>query len=71
MAWEKYDGYDPKADTLLEAKGLGYDQWFDKNLNAIFEFEGLDSLEILAKRQVRLAGGSHVRWQVKYTQPQP
>ena len=28
----QYDGYDPKTDTLLEAKGLGYEQWFDGSL---------------------------------------
>ncbi|MFL5354602.1 Tox-REase-5 domain-containing protein [Archangium sp.] len=60
----EYDGYNPKAGTLLEAKGLGYDQWFDRNLNAKFTFKGLEDLRNQAQRQARLAGGLRVRWYV-------
>jgi hypothetical protein len=60
----EYDGYDPKTGTLLEAKGKGYDQWFDKELKPKFAFQGLKSLIEQAERQVRCAGGLRVRWHV-------
>lgn len=60
----EYDGYDPRTDTLLEAKGLGYDQWFDEKLKPLFKFEGLDGLKSQAQKQARLAGGLRVRWHV-------
>jgi hypothetical protein len=60
----EYDGYDPKTGVLLEAKGKGYDQWFDKNLKPKFEFKGLDDLQNQAQKQARLAGGLRVRWHV-------
>jgi hypothetical protein len=59
-----YDGYDPKTGILLEAKGLGYDKWFNRNLEARFEFKGLKALRGQAQKQARLAGGTPVRWQV-------
>lgn len=60
----EYDGYDPTTGTLLEAKGLGYDQWFDGKLKPVFKFEGLESLRSQARKQARLAGGLRVRWHV-------
>jgi hypothetical protein len=60
----EYDGFDPKEGTLLEAKGKGYDQWFDADLKAKFKFEGLRSLREQALRQAELAGGLRVRWHV-------
>ena len=59
-----YDGYDDKADRLLEAKGTGYDQWFTVDLNAKFTFNGLKSLESQARRQSAMAGRMHIRWYV-------
>ncbi|WP_309897220.1 Tox-REase-5 domain-containing protein [Archangium sp.] len=60
----EYDGFDLKEGTLQEAKGKGYDQWFDAKLKARFNFQGLDSLKEQAQRQARLAGGLRVRWHV-------
>jgi hypothetical protein len=60
----EFDGYDLTTGTLLEAKGLGYDQWFDGNLRPKFAFKGLKALENQAWRQIRLAGGLRVRWYV-------
>lgn len=59
-----YDGFDSRTGVLLETKGLGYDKWFNSNLEARFEFKGLRALEAQAKKQVRLAGGLRVRWHV-------
>ncbi|HEX8435928.1 Tox-REase-5 domain-containing protein [Archangium sp.] len=60
----EYDGYDPKTDTLLEAKGEGYDPFFDKNLNPVFDFKGLENWERQARRQAQLSGGLRIRWHV-------
>lgn len=60
----KYDGYDPKTDTLLEAKGPGYDHFFDKDLEPFYEFEGLEEWQKQAKRQTQLSGGMRIRWHV-------
>lgn len=60
----KYDGYDPKEGTLLEAKGEGYDKWFKPNLDPKLKFEGLRDIETQAKKQAQLAGGLRVRWHV-------
>ncbi len=59
-----YDGYDPQAGVLHEAKGLGYDKWFNRDLEPKFEFNGLNALREQAQKQSRLAGGTPVRWQV-------
>jgi hypothetical protein len=47
----QYDGYDLKGGTLLEAKGPGYDQWFEKNLEPKRYYKGLDGLEDQGRRQ--------------------
>lgn len=60
----EYDGYAPKDGVLLEAKGIGYDQWFDVDLKPKFNFQGLKSLETQARTQARMAGGLRVRWHV-------
>ncbi|MFY0572301.1 Tox-REase-5 domain-containing protein [Archangium lansingense] len=59
-----YDGFDPRTGSLLEAKGLGYDKWFKPDLDARFEFNGLQALRDQARKQARLAGGLRVRWHV-------
>jgi hypothetical protein len=60
----EYDGYDPKAGVLLEAKARGYDQWFLPNLGPKFNFKGLDALRKQAQKQYKLARGMRVRWHV-------
>ncbi|WP_257457884.1 restriction endonuclease fold toxin 5 domain-containing protein [Archangium lipolyticum] len=59
-----YDGYDPETGVLQEAKGPGYDKWFNRNLEPKFGFKGLKALREQAQKQARLAGGTPVRWQV-------
>jgi Restriction endonuclease fold toxin 5 len=59
-----YDGYDPKTGTLLEAKALEYDKWFDQDLKIRWKYKGARSLVDQAQRQSRLAGGLRVRWHV-------
>lgn len=60
----KYDGYDPKTGTLLEAKAREYAKWFDEALNPRFDYEGLDDMLKQARRQLRVAGGRPLRWHV-------
>jgi hypothetical protein len=61
----KYDGYDPKTGTLLEAKARGYQKWFDDDLTPTHEFyQGLDGMIKQATKQHRVAAGRPVRWHV-------
>ncbi|NOK11965.1 hypothetical protein HNS30_23275 [Corallococcus exercitus] len=57
-----YDGYDLDENVLLEAKGLGYSQFFGKDLNPKKFFEGGMPLIEQAQRQLRVAGRTRVRW---------
>ncbi|WP_157823763.1 restriction endonuclease fold toxin 5 domain-containing protein [Melittangium boletus] len=59
-----YDGFDPKTGSLLEAKALGYDKWFDQELKTRFKYEGADSMIKQARRHTGLAGVFRVRWHV-------
>ncbi|WP_375755820.1 Tox-REase-5 domain-containing protein [Corallococcus exercitus] len=59
-----YDGYDLDENVLLEAKGLGYSQFFGKDLNPKKFFEGVMPLLEQAQRQLRVAGRTRVRWVV-------
>jgi hypothetical protein len=60
----EFDGYDPKDGVLLEAKGVGYDQWFTADLKPKKYFQGLDALRTQAQKQARLARGLRIRWYV-------
>jgi hypothetical protein len=55
-----FDGFD--QGVLLEAKGTGYAQWIDKNLDFLDIFEGSDQLLDQATRQFRAARGTPIRW---------
>jgi hypothetical protein len=57
-----FDGYDPKEDLLLEAKGPGYEQFLDETLDFKTFFNGENPLFEQARRQVRLAQGTPIRW---------
>ncbi len=59
-----YDGFDPKTGTLLEAKALEYEKWWDDALKVKWKYKGAQRLIDQAKRQSRLAGGLRVRWHV-------
>ncbi|RKH57052.1 hypothetical protein D7W81_32230 [Corallococcus aberystwythensis] len=59
-----FDGYDPEEPVLLEAKGLGYEKFFGKDLSAKEFFEGATPLVEQARRQFKVAGGTPVRWVV-------
>jgi hypothetical protein len=53
-----FDGFD--QGFLLEAKGTGYAQWVDKNLNFLKIFKGRDQMLDQARRRFRAAHGTHV-----------
>ncbi len=55
-----FDGFD--QGVLLEVKGPGYAQWIDKQLNFLGIFKGRDKLLDQARRQLRVANGTPVRW---------
>ena len=59
-----YDGFDPRTDTLLEAKAREYQKWFDENQKPRWNYEGLDGMVNQARRQLRAAGGLRLRWHV-------
>ncbi|MBZ4336742.1 Tox-REase-5 domain-containing protein, partial [Corallococcus sp. AS-1-12] len=59
-----FDGYDLDENVLLDAKGHGYEQFFGKDLHPKKFFEGVTPLLEQAKRQLRAAGGTPVRWVV-------
>ncbi|ATB35398.1 hypothetical protein CYFUS_000811 [Cystobacter fuscus] len=59
-----YDGYDPTTGTLLEAKALEYEKWWDEALKVRWKYKGAQGLIDQARRQSRLAGGLRVRWHV-------
>ncbi|WP_439099224.1 restriction endonuclease fold toxin 5 domain-containing protein [Corallococcus exercitus] len=59
-----FDGYDLEENVLLDAKGLGYEKFFGKDLSAKEFFEGAAPLVEQAQRQFRVAGGTPVRWVV-------
>ncbi|WP_375742812.1 restriction endonuclease fold toxin 5 domain-containing protein [Corallococcus interemptor] len=59
-----FDGYDLDENVLLDAKGHGYEQFFGKDLHPKKFFEGVAPLLEQAKRQLRAAGGTPVRWVV-------
>ncbi|WP_257461834.1 restriction endonuclease fold toxin 5 domain-containing protein [Archangium lipolyticum] len=60
----EYDGFDPKTGTLLEAKALEYQKWFDKNLDPQWNYQGLKGMLDQAERQFRVARGMRLRWHV-------
>ncbi|QRN98961.1 restriction endonuclease fold toxin 5 domain-containing protein [Archangium violaceum] len=57
-----FDGFD--QGVLLEAKGPGYAQWIDKQLNFLKIFKGGPKLLEQAKRQFEVANGTPIRWTV-------
>ena len=59
-----YDGFEPATSTLLEAKALEYEKWWDEALKVRWKYKGAQSLIEQAKRQSRLAGGLRVHWHV-------
>jgi restriction endonuclease fold toxin 5 of polymorphic toxin system len=59
-----YDGYDPKAGILLEAKAREYDKWFSADLKPKWNYQGLKGMLDQARRQFRLSGGLRLRWHV-------
>ena len=55
-----FDGFD--QGMLLEAKGTGYAQWVDNELNFLQIFEGRFKLLDQARRQFAAANGVPIRW---------
>lgn len=72
----EFDGYDPTGNVLidakteggvlLDAKGAGYDRFFEENLKpkSWYENTGAEKLREQALRQVRAAPGIRIRWHI-------
>ncbi|MDY7232120.1 restriction endonuclease fold toxin 5 domain-containing protein [Hyalangium rubrum] len=58
----KFDGFD--GEVLLETKSTGYAQWLNKKLDFFGNFEGRDQMLEQARRQLRAARGTPIRWVV-------
>ncbi|MBN8229967.1 restriction endonuclease fold toxin 5 domain-containing protein [Corallococcus macrosporus] len=59
-----FDGFDPEEDVLLDAKGPGYEKFLDEGSGFKKYFEGEAGLREQARRQLRVAGDTPVRWLV-------
>ncbi|WP_158501863.1 Tox-REase-5 domain-containing protein [Vitiosangium sp. GDMCC 1.1324] len=59
-----FDGYNPQDGFLLDAKGPGYDKWFDENFEYEEYYQGANGLVEAAKRQLQFAQGVPIRWHV-------
>ncbi|WP_255442340.1 restriction endonuclease fold toxin 5 domain-containing protein [Corallococcus sp. Z5C101001] len=57
-----FDGFDPAENVLLEAKGPGYEKFLDEGAEFKRYFRGDQSLLEQARRQLRLARDTPVRW---------
>ncbi|WP_338281955.1 restriction endonuclease fold toxin 5 domain-containing protein [Corallococcus caeni] len=57
-----FDGFDPKEDLLLEAKGEGYAKFIQENMTLKEFYRGFDKILAQAGRQYALARGMRVRW---------
>jgi hypothetical protein len=57
-----FDGFD--QGVLLEVKATGYAKWVDKKLNLLEIFEGRHKLLDQARRQLKVANGTPIRWLV-------
>ncbi|WP_232293603.1 restriction endonuclease fold toxin 5 domain-containing protein [Stigmatella aurantiaca] len=57
-----FDGFE--QGVLLEVKGNGYAQWIDHKLNFFKIFEGGPKMLDQARRQLRAARGTPIRWVV-------
>jgi hypothetical protein len=55
-----FDGFD--QGVLLEAKGAGYAQWIDDDLNFYRIFQGAPKMLEQAKSQLEVANGTPIRW---------
>ncbi|MBN8470548.1 hypothetical protein JYJ95_28910 [Corallococcus exiguus] len=59
-----FDGYDLDESVLLDAKGPGYEKFLDEGPGFKRYFEGGKGLREQARRQLRVAGDTPVRWLV-------
>jgi hypothetical protein len=59
-----FDGYDPKEDLLLEAKGPGYAKFIKDDMSQKEFFRGFRKMIEQAKRQFDLVEGTRIRWYV-------
>nr|WP_302052861.1 Tox-REase-5 domain-containing protein [Corallococcus exiguus] len=59
-----FDGYDLDESVLLDAKGPGYEKFLDEGPGFKRYFEGEQGLREQARRQLRVAGDTPVRWLV-------
>jgi hypothetical protein len=61
---KKADFDDYRNGVLVDAKGLGYDKFFNKKREPQDWFQGLDAIIEKARRQTYVANGRLVRWHV-------
>jgi hypothetical protein len=61
---KKADFDDYRSGVLVDAKGLGYDKFFNKKREPHDWFQGLDAIIEKARRQTYVAKGLLVRWHV-------
>lgn len=59
-----FDGRDPVTGVLQETKGPGYDKHFDADLEPKGYFRGAKRIVRQAARQLRVANGVPIRWNV-------
>ncbi|GMU02681.1 hypothetical protein KH5H1_68010 [Corallococcus caeni] len=57
-----FDGFDPKEDLLLEAKGEGYAKFIQDNMTLKEFYRGFNKVLAQAQRQLDAAGGRRIRW---------
>ncbi|MCY1029885.1 restriction endonuclease fold toxin 5 domain-containing protein [Corallococcus sp. BB11-1] len=59
-----FDGFDPKEELLLEAKGPGYEKFIKDDMEMKDFFRGFGQMLNQARRQSTLAEGMRIRWYV-------
>ncbi|RYZ38535.1 MAG: hypothetical protein EOO71_23525, partial [Myxococcaceae bacterium] len=57
-----FDGFDPKEDVLLEAKGPGYEAFIENDMTMKEFFRGFKGMLEQARRQIDLSEGRRIRW---------
>ncbi|NNC21136.1 hypothetical protein HJC22_36040 [Corallococcus exiguus] len=57
-----FDGYDLVDDSLLEAKGQGYEKFIKDNMEMKDFFKGFRKMLVQADRQLAMAQGRRIRW---------
>ncbi|WP_227027889.1 restriction endonuclease fold toxin 5 domain-containing protein [Corallococcus soli] len=59
-----FDGFDPKEELLLEAKGPGYEKFIKDDMEMKDFFKGFRKMLEQAQRQSDISEGRRIRWMV-------